>query len=237
MPGTDPALTTARAESLTQRLIASAPNVLFLYAAEDETAPNAYRPSSTRLRPPSSANDLIHIPPPQQRILPDEIEDTTPLPHSPRNIRGGANVLKLQAACGFRAFAEIRLASSAIDTCRTRLRRPPNRQLPPQRHGPFLGRGPQPRQQLRDLSDHRPRTKLRRAIAEGLPRQARRRNSLGQRLHRPPERAPAFRLLNDGSTPNSTAPHSTILAIEAETANHRRPSHLRPPHRSPGRRT
>jgi RecB family exonuclease len=49
------------------------------------------------------------------KIESEEFSDLTPLPLVPdQAIQGGAEILKLQAACGFRAFAERRLGSTEL---------------------------------------------------------------------------------------------------------------------------
>jgi RecB family exonuclease len=50
----------------------------------------------------------------EEEIVPDDVT----LPSLPSNeLHGGARVLKLQAACGFLAFAEMRLHSETVDPC------------------------------------------------------------------------------------------------------------------------
>jgi ATP-dependent helicase/nuclease subunit B len=118
MPGTDPAQTAARAEQATQRLIAAAPNVLFFCAAEDENGAQRLSPIVERLGwDQVDANVLTAPPPTPSPIALEEIEDTAPLPPlvSP-NVRGGSLVLKLQASCGFRAFAEVRLNANTPES-------------------------------------------------------------------------------------------------------------------------
>jgi probable DNA repair protein len=115
MPGTDPAQASARADRLTTRLIASAPTVLFSYAAEDETGPQRLSPLIARLDWPQHTADDVSAP--ASTITLEEFEDTAPLPAlTSTSVRGGAVVLKLQAACGFRAFAEMRLNANAPET-------------------------------------------------------------------------------------------------------------------------
>ena len=123
MPGADPAHNTARAQRIADRIAASAPTVLFSYA--QQTAEGQQRPSPvvTGL----AANGLaIELPqrrrdrsrrgcarahpartPPRRR--------THPTPARPRSSRRRVHSAA-QAACGFRAFAEKRLFSSALDT-------------------------------------------------------------------------------------------------------------------------
>ena len=117
MPGTDPAQTSVRAEQTTARLSAAAPNVLFFYA-EDQNAqsgPQRLSPTIERLGWSTLSPTTLLLPfEPAFQIPLDELEDEAPLPPllSPI-VRGGAMVLKLQAACGFRAFAEMRLFANA----------------------------------------------------------------------------------------------------------------------------
>jgi ATP-dependent helicase/nuclease subunit B len=118
MPGTDPARTATRAEAATQRLTDAAPDVLFFYAAEDENGPQRLSPIIERLGwDHIDAGELLTPPAAPAPIAVEEIEDAAQLPplFSP-NIRGGALVLKLQASCGFRAFAEVRLNANAPES-------------------------------------------------------------------------------------------------------------------------
>jgi probable DNA repair protein len=123
MPGADPAHDTARAQRITDRIAASAPDVLFSYARQ--TADGQQRPSPvvTGL----AANGLVielrnadEIAPGEAATAPIKLEplpDDEPIPPPPdRVLQGGASILATQAACGFRAFAEKRLFSSALDT-------------------------------------------------------------------------------------------------------------------------
>jgi ATP-dependent helicase/nuclease subunit B len=116
MPGADPALEDARAQRITQRIAESAAQVVFSYATE--TTEGVQRPSpllqSLHLEPVT----IEQISPSAFEIAPVELEeysDLTPLPLVPDHaIQGGAEILKLQAACGFRAFAERRLGSAEL---------------------------------------------------------------------------------------------------------------------------
>ena len=123
MPGADPVHDTARAQRITERIADSACTVFFSYA--QQTADGQQRPSPVvtglaanglgfELR---SANEIA---PAGRDAEPVELEafaDETPIPPPPdRVLHGGASILAAQAACGFRAFAEKRLFSSALDT-------------------------------------------------------------------------------------------------------------------------
>jgi len=116
MPGTDPALTSARATQATARLIASAPNVLFFYAAEDESGAQRLSPVVEALGWGQMEAAKLAAPIDPTPIALEEVEDAAPLPPLiSTTVRGGSLVLKLQAACGFRAFAEMRLGASALE--------------------------------------------------------------------------------------------------------------------------
>ena len=123
MPGADPAHDTARAQRITDRIAASAPDVLFSYARQ--TADGQQRPSPvvTGLAANGLAIELRNtdeIAPGDPNAEPVELEafaDEAPIPPPPDSVlQGGASILQSQAACGFRAFAEKRLFSSALDT-------------------------------------------------------------------------------------------------------------------------
>ena len=123
MPGAGPAHDTACAQRITDRIAASAPTVLFSYARQ--TADGQQRPSPvvTGLAANGLAIDFRNadeIAPAEVAPAPIELEplpDDEPIPPPPdRVLHGGAAILQSQAACGFRAFAEKRLFSSALDT-------------------------------------------------------------------------------------------------------------------------
>ena len=107
MPGTSQTRATARARQSLTALLAAAPNILFTYAAQTPEGPQRLAPSLAALNWPQ-----LDVPttPPHSPIEEDLIPDAPPLPPLPNtHVRGGAKVLQLQAACGFRAFAEMRL--------------------------------------------------------------------------------------------------------------------------------
>jgi probable DNA repair protein len=116
IPGTGAAADDARARRVMQRIAESAPIAIFSYAAE----------SSNGKQRPSPVLDVLQLesipvekvaPLKEQRIIVEleQFTDTTPLPPTPDQvIPGGAELLHLQAACGFRAFAERRLWSTEL---------------------------------------------------------------------------------------------------------------------------
>ncbi len=115
MPATDAARDRERAGALTARIAHSARHVVFSYAAAGEQGTR--RPSAT-LEP--LALSPFHpgqgaLPPPPLPML--AFTDTELLPALPdRVIPGGARILELQAACPFRAFAELRLDTRELTT-------------------------------------------------------------------------------------------------------------------------
>jgi len=117
MPGTSLADTAARAEQATARLMASAPNVLFFYAEEDESGPQRLSPTIANLGLPDvAAAELLPPMETEPAIAVEAIPDTEPLPPLPSgDVVGGARVLQQQAACGFLAFSEFRLRSRPLN--------------------------------------------------------------------------------------------------------------------------
>jgi ATP-dependent helicase/nuclease subunit B len=117
MPGVDPARDSAHAGRITARIVASAPVVLFSYARESNKG--RQRPSSilAALAPePRHTSDIAPSGPIAAPIQLDSAPDDASIPLPPDGVlQGGAGILQSQAACGFRAFAEKRLFSSALE--------------------------------------------------------------------------------------------------------------------------
>jgi len=117
MPGANPTYDSARARRITERIAASAPTVIFSYA--QQSANGHQRPSPTLATlglQPRDASDIAPAGPVRAPITLEDFTDTTPIPHPPDSVlQGGAGILQSQAACGFRAFAEHRLFSSALE--------------------------------------------------------------------------------------------------------------------------
>ena len=111
MPGADQARDTARAQALTDRIAHSAAQVVFSYA--QHTADGERRPSPL-LRTLALAPLPEPAPTAPRQIQPLlSVADDAPLPPLPAGkTPGGSRVLQLQAACGFQAFAELRLRAS-----------------------------------------------------------------------------------------------------------------------------
>ncbi len=116
MPGAAPATDFAFARAVTERLAASAPEVVFSYTVT--RAAGTMRPSPAVTALPNLGrreNTLLSLSETPAEAM-EEVEDSAPLPAlSGEQLRGGAMIFELQAACGFRAFAEGRLFSSQPD--------------------------------------------------------------------------------------------------------------------------
>ena len=116
LPGADASRDTDRAMMQAESLLRRTSRLLILNTATDEHGPFAPSPLLHHFNIPIiPSDDLVppatSVPTVAEEILPDDVA-LPPLP-SPE-LRGGANVLKLQAACGFLAFAEIRLHSATV---------------------------------------------------------------------------------------------------------------------------
>jgi ATP-dependent helicase/nuclease subunit B len=117
MPGADVARDTERAQRVTERLAGCGQTVVFSYARE--SAKGAQGPSPVlaglglgnvgvmELAGPAVERAMVRL---------EEIDDVegvrTPLDEV---MRGGARILELQAACGFRAFGEQRLWATELE--------------------------------------------------------------------------------------------------------------------------
>jgi len=111
MAGTDVARDDAYARKMTERIVGSAQTVVFSYA---KITAEASQRSSTVLAGLSldevEIADILEAEAESTVAEVEEIEDVARVQALPDSvIRGGARVLELQAACGFRAFAEQRL--------------------------------------------------------------------------------------------------------------------------------
>ena len=119
LPGASASRDAEDATMRTESLLRRASKLLVLSAAADEPGPLRQSPLLQQLEIPTvSYEDLLQSaisePVVAEEILPDDV--TLPSLPSPE-LRGGASVLKLQAACGFLAFAEMRLNSATVDSC------------------------------------------------------------------------------------------------------------------------
>ena len=112
IPGTDPDRDRAAALSLTHRIAASAAQVIFSFASLTDEGEQRPSPVLAALHLEALPEEPARAP---LRPLPlEEFLDEGFLPAPPDRVTpGGAQVLQNQAACGFRAFAEHRLVSTA----------------------------------------------------------------------------------------------------------------------------
>jgi hypothetical protein len=119
LPGSDVSSDADRAMRRAKSLLRRTSNLLILSAATDERGP---------LRPSPLIQQLGIATVPSQDLVPsvndapliaeEVVPDDAALPCLPSTeLRGGASVLRLQAACGFLAFAEMRLHSATVDPC------------------------------------------------------------------------------------------------------------------------
>ncbi len=114
MPGSDPALAASNCRALTESLLRSSSVVLFCHAAENENGKLRPSPILDELGIESiNAVELNLYAPPFDHVDSEIVADDGDLPPLPSyEVGGGASVLKLQAACGFLAFAELRLRAT-----------------------------------------------------------------------------------------------------------------------------
>jgi ATP-dependent helicase/nuclease subunit B len=114
MPGSNPALAASNSRKLTENLLRSSSTVLFSYAAEDESGKLRPSPILTELDIKRIGTTKLHLPVlAADEVATEVVADDRELPALPSyEAGGGASVLKLQAACGFLAFAELRLRAT-----------------------------------------------------------------------------------------------------------------------------
>ena len=114
MPGSDPALAASNCRALTEDLLRSSSTVLFCHAAEDEYGKLRPSPILGGLGIEAiNAAELNLYAQPFDQVDSEIVADDGELPPLPSyEVGGGASVLRLQAACGFLAFAELRLQAT-----------------------------------------------------------------------------------------------------------------------------
>jgi ATP-dependent helicase/nuclease subunit B len=112
MPHADVTLDWKLAEQITRRLLASAPRCVFSYARQDE---NGECRQSTLLDFAVEAMPDPETTSVMVAKLPEEQEAPQGVPWPVDQEAGGAEVLKLQAACPFRSFATKRLAARPME--------------------------------------------------------------------------------------------------------------------------
>jgi ATP-dependent helicase/nuclease subunit B len=118
MPGTSVTLDNEHARRITERVAAGAGTVAFSYAKESPEG--GQRPSQLLAAlglEATSVAEFVEFQPPRTIVELEEVADSTVVQALPdKALRGGARVLELQAACGFRAFAEYRLWSTEVES-------------------------------------------------------------------------------------------------------------------------
>jgi len=117
MPGTDVQRDSEDTRKMTERIADCAETVVFSYAREKDDGRQRCSSALTGLglevlRATELAGDVAE----REVVAVEEIEDTARVQALPdRVIHGGARILELQAACGFRAFAEARLWAAELE--------------------------------------------------------------------------------------------------------------------------
>lgn len=116
MPGTDAQRDAQHASRITQRIAESAATVVFSYALESTEGRQRLSSAMNGLAlEKADIQELVTAVPEPIVVEVERIEDTAHLQPLPDQvIHGGAEILRLQAACGFRAFAERRLWSTEL---------------------------------------------------------------------------------------------------------------------------
>ncbi len=119
IPGSNASRDADRAMTHAKSLLRRTSKLLVLSASADERGPMRPSPLVRQLGMAGvPSEDLVQpvtwVPVIEEEIVPDDVT----LPALPSNeLHGGSRVLKLQAACGFLAFAEMRLRSESVDPC------------------------------------------------------------------------------------------------------------------------
>jgi probable DNA repair protein len=117
MPGTDVERDNQHGVRITQRIASSAETVIFSFAHNSLDGSQQPSPALEDLSLIEVGIDDLAGPESQANLVELEtVEDTAPIQALPDRVaHGGSRILELQAACGFRAFAEHRLRSTAIE--------------------------------------------------------------------------------------------------------------------------
>jgi ATP-dependent helicase/nuclease subunit B len=116
MPGTDVTHDTTEARQVAERIASSAGMAVFSYARHSSEGRQRHSPVLDGLGLVECAAEEIAGTQEERAVVElERVEDNEQLPILPDQvIHGGAEILRLQAACGFRAFAQRRLWSSEI---------------------------------------------------------------------------------------------------------------------------
>lgn len=117
MPGSSASATVARALARMRQIAASTNTLLFTYAKENADGEQRCSPLLEHLELTAiSPAELIVPPEASAPVALEAVPDDASLPPLPSVTFGGARVLKLQAACGFLAFAELRLRGAELES-------------------------------------------------------------------------------------------------------------------------
>lgn len=117
MPGTDIARDSLHSRRITERVLSSSSTVIVSYSSETSEGPQRPSPALEGLDlDETTSAELVPTSPLRSPVSLDLLDDSEPIRSLPDGIiHGGANVLKHQAQCPFRAFAEHRLWSAEIE--------------------------------------------------------------------------------------------------------------------------
>jgi ATP-dependent helicase/nuclease subunit B len=117
MPGTDIAKDSEDVRQMTERIANSASTVVFSYAKHKDDGRQRCSSALAGLGLEEiGVSEIIGDATKRNIVSVEEIEDVERVQTLPdRVIHGGARVLELQAACGFRAFAESRLRATELE--------------------------------------------------------------------------------------------------------------------------
>jgi ATP-dependent helicase/nuclease subunit B len=115
MPGANAAKDAEYSRRITERILASAPVVVFSYAQQTANGRQRASPVLSDFDVEKKSSSAVTAAPTVSvPIVLDSMLDDIPIPTPPSaTLRGGASILEAQAACAFRAFAERRLLSTA----------------------------------------------------------------------------------------------------------------------------
>jgi probable DNA repair protein len=111
LPGASPERELAYAQRITDRLLASAPDVVVSYAEREGDIELGPSPLVASL--PFESRELPK--PALQGGTLERIQDSNAPPHEEETAPGGTRVFQYQAQCPFRAFAELRLGARPLD--------------------------------------------------------------------------------------------------------------------------
>jgi ATP-dependent helicase/nuclease subunit B len=116
MPGANLDEDRRHALRVTRRIAASAGTVVFSYAERDAAMPEAVQRASSMLEGLELGElEFVEETAEREVVALEAVADDEWIPLANPVVRGGAAVLAAQAACGFRAFAEVRLGSTGIE--------------------------------------------------------------------------------------------------------------------------